>query len=202
MQQATPPAGRKAPALLTAHCSTAHMQSKVKSRKWLYHIALFNMEYPLLGRSRRGVGAGVAVDIFRPESESESLEIHRLRSPALRGRVRSGTQKSLVLERRVADGTCTPHEPPRGRKTTTTPNPHCTTASADTFDHIQIASSGGAARRDAPRPSLSALDLGSPLFTAPGQEMSAVSCYGAWVLSSLFPSRSGPHAPLYASQSR
>ena len=43
----------------------------------------------LLGRSRSGVGAGVGVDIFRPESESEleSLEIRRLRSPAVkRGR--------------------------------------------------------------------------------------------------------------------
>ena len=37
----------------------------------------------LIGRSRSGVGVGVGVNIFRPESEleSESLNIHRLRSP-------------------------------------------------------------------------------------------------------------------------
>ena len=35
----------------------------------------------MLGRRRSGVAAGVGVDIFRPESESESLEILRLRSP-------------------------------------------------------------------------------------------------------------------------
>ena len=39
----------------------------------------------MLGRSRIGVGGGVGVDIFRPESESEleSLEICRLHRPAL-----------------------------------------------------------------------------------------------------------------------
>ena len=43
------------------------------------------MEYLLLGRRRSGVGAGVGVDIFRPESEleSESLKICRLRSPGM-----------------------------------------------------------------------------------------------------------------------
>ena len=41
------------------------------------------MELSLLRLSRRGVGAGVGVDIFSQESESqlESLEIRRLRSP-------------------------------------------------------------------------------------------------------------------------
>ena len=38
----------------------------------------------LLGRSRSGVGVGVGVNIFRPESDSESLKIRRLRSPALK----------------------------------------------------------------------------------------------------------------------
>ena len=58
------------------------MQLEVKSRKWLYHIALFRMKYLFSGRSRSGVGVGVEVDIFRHESESESLKIRRLRSPA------------------------------------------------------------------------------------------------------------------------
>ena len=41
------------------------------------------MENHFLGRSRSGVGVGVGVDIFSLESEleSESLKIHRLRSP-------------------------------------------------------------------------------------------------------------------------
>ena len=34
----------------------------------------------MLGRNRSGVGAGVGVDIFRQDSESESLKIRRLRS--------------------------------------------------------------------------------------------------------------------------
>ena len=39
----------------------------------------------MLGRARSGVGTGVGVDIFSPESEleSESLKIRLLRSPAL-----------------------------------------------------------------------------------------------------------------------
>ena len=37
------------------------------------------MENLLLGLSRRGIGVGVGVDIFRPESES--LKICRFRSP-------------------------------------------------------------------------------------------------------------------------
>ena len=43
------------------------------------------MEQLLLERSRSGVGAGVGVDIFRLESESdpESLNVRRLRSPEL-----------------------------------------------------------------------------------------------------------------------
>ena len=59
------------------------MLSKMKSRKRLHHVALFRIEYLLLAGSRSGVGGGVGVDIFRPESESESelLEICRLRSP-------------------------------------------------------------------------------------------------------------------------
>ena len=59
---------------------------KTENRKWLHHIAIFRMELFLLGRSRSGVGAGVGVDIFRPESESEleSPEIRRLRSPVWR----------------------------------------------------------------------------------------------------------------------
>ena len=52
---------------------------KREIKKMLHHIALFRMENLLLGRSRRGVGAGVGVDIFRPELES--LKIRRLRSP-------------------------------------------------------------------------------------------------------------------------
>ena len=36
----------------------------------------------MLGRSRRGIGVGVGVDILRPDSELESLNIRRLRSPA------------------------------------------------------------------------------------------------------------------------
>ena len=51
-----------------------------------YIILLFpRIELFLLGRSRIGVGAGVGVDIFRPESESdlESFEIRRLDRPAL-----------------------------------------------------------------------------------------------------------------------
>ena len=57
------------------------MQSNGKPGKWLHHIALFRMEYLLLGRGINRVGVGV--DIFRPEpeSESESLEIPRLSSP-------------------------------------------------------------------------------------------------------------------------
>ena len=60
------------------------MQSKGKSITWFHHIAPFRMEYLLLGWSRSGVGAGIGVDIFRPESEleSESLKSRRLRSPA------------------------------------------------------------------------------------------------------------------------
>ena len=44
----------------------------------------YGMEKRSLVRSRSGVGVGVGDDIFSPESEleSESLEIHRLRSPA------------------------------------------------------------------------------------------------------------------------
>ena len=59
------------------------IQSKGKSGKWLRHIALFRMEYLLLGRSRSGARAGVGVDIFRrdPELESESPKIRHLRSP-------------------------------------------------------------------------------------------------------------------------
>ena len=56
---------------------TVWIQSKGRSRKWLYHIVIFRMELFFSGRSRSGVGAGVGVDIFRLESESEleSLEI-------------------------------------------------------------------------------------------------------------------------------
>ena len=39
------------------------------------------MEYLLLSWSRSGVRVGVRVEIFRPESESKSLKIRRLRSP-------------------------------------------------------------------------------------------------------------------------
>ena len=45
-------------------------------------FCFFRIEYLLLGRSRSGVGAGVGVDIFRPESES--LKISRLRRPDLK----------------------------------------------------------------------------------------------------------------------
>ena len=63
---------------------TVWIQSKVKSGRWLHHVAVFRIECLLLSRSRSGVGVGVGVDIFRPESESEpeSLTIRRLRSSA------------------------------------------------------------------------------------------------------------------------
>ena len=61
--------------------SPVGMQSKAKSRKWSHHIALFGIEYLLIGRSRSGVRLGIGVGIVRPESESESLKIRRLRSP-------------------------------------------------------------------------------------------------------------------------
>ena len=48
----------------------------------LHQIAVSTMEYFLLGRSQRGIGDGIGVDISGPELESES-EIRRLRSPAL-----------------------------------------------------------------------------------------------------------------------
>ena len=59
------------------------IQSKGKSRKRQYHIALFGMENLSLGPSRSGVGAGVGVNIFMPKSglESELLKIRRLCSP-------------------------------------------------------------------------------------------------------------------------
>ena len=44
-------------------------------------IAIFRIKQLLLGRGQSGIGAGVGVDIFKPESELESLEIRRLRSP-------------------------------------------------------------------------------------------------------------------------
>ena len=47
----------------------------------LHHIAVSTMEYCLLGQSRSGVGVEVGVDIFMPESDSESLKVRRLRSP-------------------------------------------------------------------------------------------------------------------------
>ena len=53
-----------------------------ESIKWLHHIVLVGMDYLMLGRSRRGVGVGDGVDIFRSESESWSLKICRLLSPA------------------------------------------------------------------------------------------------------------------------
>ena len=46
-------------------------------------LLFFRIELFLLGRSRIGVGAGVGVDIFWPESELESFEIRQLRRPAL-----------------------------------------------------------------------------------------------------------------------
>ena len=57
------------------------------NRDWLHpqlaRTGAFRVEYLLLGRSQSGVGAGVGVDIFRPESESEleSPKSRRLRSP-------------------------------------------------------------------------------------------------------------------------
>ena len=60
------------------------IQSIVKSRRRLHHIALFRMDYLLLGRSRSGVGVGVGINISRPESES--LKIRQLRSPELNNR--------------------------------------------------------------------------------------------------------------------
>ena len=54
-----------------------------QGNRYIHLISVFGIELLLLGRSRCGVGAGVGVDIFRPESESEleSLEIRGLRSP-------------------------------------------------------------------------------------------------------------------------
>ena len=77
------------------------MQSKGKSGKWLYFITIFRMEYLWFGRSRSGVGAGVGVDIFKPESESESLEICRLRSPDVFGYVTSTCPFSTIDPFRV-----------------------------------------------------------------------------------------------------
>ena len=54
---------------------------KMKIKKWPHRIALFKTEQLLLGRIQNGIGVGVSVNIFWPESESESLEIRRLRSP-------------------------------------------------------------------------------------------------------------------------
>ena len=70
-------------AVLPYHCTRLDT-IRGKSRKCLYHIPLFRIEYILLGRSRSGFGVGVGVDILRPESESESglRKIRRLRSPA------------------------------------------------------------------------------------------------------------------------
>ena len=53
------------------------------------------MKYLFFGRSRSGIGVGVGVDIFGPESESESLTIHRLSSPA--------SKPSLVDKKKVFD---------------------------------------------------------------------------------------------------
>ena len=63
--------------------SPVGMPSKGKSRKWSRHIALFGVEYLLIGRSRSRVGVGVGVGIFRPESELETelLKTRRLHSP-------------------------------------------------------------------------------------------------------------------------
>ena len=42
------------------------------------HIAILRMEQLLLGWIRSGIEVGFSVDMFRPELESESLEIRRL----------------------------------------------------------------------------------------------------------------------------
>ena len=53
-------------------------------KKMATSYCFFSMEWiPSVRPSRSGVGVGVVVDIFRPESESESLKICRLRNLGL-----------------------------------------------------------------------------------------------------------------------
>ena len=47
-------------------------QEENEENDYLYRIAVFRMEYLLLGQIRNGVRVGVGVDMFRPELESTS----------------------------------------------------------------------------------------------------------------------------------
>ena len=64
-----------------------------------YIILLFMTRYLWLCPSRSGAGAGVGVDIFRPESElgSESLKIRRLRSPGISTKTARDKQRNSVF---------------------------------------------------------------------------------------------------------
>ena len=81
--------------------SPVGMRSKAKSRKWSHHIALFGIEYLLIGRSRSGVRVGVGVGIFRPESELESelFKTHRLYSPdQYKGSAESSSEDLMTMD--------------------------------------------------------------------------------------------------------
>ena len=58
----------------------------IKKEEIKSYLALFRMEYLLLGRSRSGVRVGAGVDIFSPESEYDLLKIRGLRGPGLESR--------------------------------------------------------------------------------------------------------------------
>ena len=85
-------------------CITASpvgMKSKGKLRKWSHHIALFGIEYLLIGRSRSGVGVGVGVGIFRLESEMETelLKTRRLHIPdQYKGSAESSIEDLMTMD--------------------------------------------------------------------------------------------------------
>ena len=62
------------------------------------------MEHLLLGRSRRVVGVGAGVDIFRTESEPEWLKIRPLRSPDDKGRGRGQDKLEDMMEDKIQAG--------------------------------------------------------------------------------------------------
>ena len=63
--------------------SPACVQPRGKSGKWLHHCSFWD-GIPLVRSESKRSGVRVGVDIFRPQSESESLKIRRLRSPCQR----------------------------------------------------------------------------------------------------------------------